>query len=423
MNTYELLREQMYADRLENGLPVFVIPKPGYRKTYAFFATDYGSIDIRFEKDGAWHETPAGVAHFLEHKMFDMPDGSNALQMFARTGASPNAFTSHAMTAYHFEAAGDFEENLRILLHFVATPYFTEQSVAKERGIIGQEIRMIEDSPHNRLIENLLGALYARHPMRLSIAGTEASIANITADMLYDCHKAFYHPSRMCLCVAGDVDPERVVSVARAILPGGRGAVITRDTGGEAGDRAYKHEVSASMEVSLPLFALGAVCPPPDGGMEALRFDLLAELAMEALTGRASKLYRTLYNEGLISRSYDQGFYRAPGMFMMMCLGESREPARVRELLLEEVERLTREGLDEVLFERLKRAALGARLRQMDAPESLCRLQAGAYFAGTDYFQFVSLFDTLTAQAAKDLLCMALTPERMALSVVHGGHL
>ena len=418
MKTYAALNERLYTARLDNGLPVFVMPKPGYRKAFAFFATRYGSVDKRFMLDGAWQDTPAGVAHFLEHKMFDLPDGSNALQLFGRTGASPNAYTSHGVTAYHFEATDRFEDNLRILLRFVSTPYFTDESVAKEQGIIAQEIRMMEDHPHAQLFENLLRALYARHPARLPIAGTVESIGHITAGMLYDCHRAFYHPSNMCLCVAGDVDPEHVTAVARDELPDGQGSVITRDTGEEPGVHAYEHDVSVSMEVSLPLFALGAVCPPAAPGLDTLRCDLLAELAMEALTGRASRLYGRLYGEGLINREYEHGCYRAPGLFMLLCMGESRDPARVRAMVLEEAERVSREGLDEALFERLKKAALGERLRRLDAPESLCRLQADAWFAGTDYFEFAGLFDTLTAQAAGELIQTMLTPERMALSTV-----
>ena len=422
MKTYEALGESLFIDRLENGLPVFVIPKRGYRGVYAFFATDYGSADTRFALDGVWHETPAGVAHFLEHKMFDMPDGSNALQLLSRSGASPNAFTSHGVTAYHFKATNDFEANLRILLRFVSTPYFTDESVSKEQGIIGQEIRMIEDDPDSQLFENLMGALYARHPARISIAGTTDSIARITADTLYECHEAFYHPALMCLCVAGDVDPERVTCVARDVLPNTQGRRVTRDWGAEVGDRASQSQVTVSMEVALPLFALGAVCPPPNRGRDALGYELLAELAMEALTGRASRLYAKLYGEGLINREYDHGFYRTSGLFMLVCLGESRDPERVRALFLEEVARVARDGLDETLFERLKKAALGARLRQLDSLSMLCRMQADAYFAGTDYFEFASLFDSLNAAAAVALLTSCLTSERMSLSIVNPLH-
>ena len=195
---YERIGEAVCRERLTNGLEVCVVPKPGYAKKYAFFSTRYGGMDTRFCLDGQWLNTPAGIAHYLEHKMFDTREG-NALQELAKNGAEPNAFTSNAMTAYYFDSTEHFEENLRILLSFVSIPYFTDESVAKEQGIIGQEIRMIEDNPDWQIYTRMLRAMYHRHAARTSIAGTVESIAEITADTLYDCHKAFYTPANMIL--------------------------------------------------------------------------------------------------------------------------------------------------------------------------------------------------------------------------------
>lgn len=417
LREFHNLRETLYSSRLPNGLPVFVINKPGYRKTYAFFAANYGSVDTRYSANGAWRETPSGVAHFLEHKLFDMPDGANVLQVFAQNGASPNAFTSHAMTAYHFECTERFEDNLRLLLRFVSTPYFTAESVQKEQGIIGQEIRMVEDDPCSRVYENMLRGLYARHPVRESIVGTTNSIAGIDAAVLYDCHAAFYHPGNMCLCVAGDVEPERVAAVAAEELPEAPSAQIRRDYGRE-GSHPLQPDVSQSMEVALPLFALGATVRPPAGGIDTLRFELLADLAAEVLTGRSSPLYHALYEKGLINRGYDCGAFLFPGGACLLALGESADPAAVREALLREAGRLTAEGVDEGLFSRLKRALLGARLRQLDAPEALCRLQAAAHFAGACYLEFPTLFDSLTPDAVLTLLGETFAPGRTTLSTV-----
>ncbi len=199
---------------LDNGLKIQVVPRPGYLKSYAFFATSYGGMNVCFRKDGVWQETPAGVAHFLEHKMFDTKEG-NALQKLAKNGAEPNAFTANAMTGYYFDSTEHFEENLEILLSFVSVPYFTEESVAKEQGIIGQEIRMIEDNPDWQIYTRMMQALYHTSTARTSIAGTVESISHITAETLYDCHKAFYTPSNMILTVVGDVDPIHVADMAR----------------------------------------------------------------------------------------------------------------------------------------------------------------------------------------------------------------
>ncbi|MDR3207145.1 MAG: insulinase family protein [Oscillospiraceae bacterium] len=421
IKAYETLGEKLYAARTPCGLPVFVMPKPGLRRAAALLAVRYGSADTRFAPDGAWRETPAGTAHFLEHKLFDMPDGTNAMRAFEEDGASVNAATGHAVTAYHFSAAERFGENLERLLSFVFTPWFTPESVQKEQGIIGQEIRMMADDPHNRVFENLLGALYARHPARRSIAGSEASVAALTHQTLYDCHRAFYRPDNMCLCVSGDVSPDLVADIAGRRPPQPAQSPPARDYGDEPGDNAARDEVSETMDVSLPLFALGAVCPPPSPGPDTLRFELLADLALEALTGRAAPLYARLYGEGLINRDFSWGCCRLPEAAFLLCLGESREPARVRALLWAEAARLAREGIDPALFARLKRAALGERLRGLDDPLSLCRAQAAFHFADVDYFEFAALLDALTPDHAAALLENILTPTRTALSVVRPG--
>ncbi len=208
MNTKEYTRigETVFSARLDNGLHIYVDVKPEFSKSFAFFATNYGGMDMRFQLNGAWHDTPAGVAHFLEHKTFDTKDG-NALQDLAANGASPNAFTTSDITGYYFESTEKFDENLKILLSFVSEPYYTPESVAKEQGIIGQEIRMMEDDPENQVYYGMLEGLYAHHPVRTSVAGTIESIADITADTLNPCHAAFYNPGNMILCVAATWTP------------------------------------------------------------------------------------------------------------------------------------------------------------------------------------------------------------------------
>ena len=248
--------ETMYHEKLENGLNVFVFPKPDFQKGYAFFATNYGGMDMRFCLGGEWHDTPAGVAHYLEHKMFDTQEG-NALQDLAANGASPNAFTSNDITGYYFDSTEKFEENLRILLSFVSVPWFTQESVDKERGIIGQEIGMYDDDPDWKVFINLMTALYQNHPIRVNVAGSVESISHITADTLYACHKAFYDPANMVLCVAGPVDPERICQVAREILPKEAGPIAVKDYGEREAPQAAQNYIEERMEVSAPLFKMG----------------------------------------------------------------------------------------------------------------------------------------------------------------------
>ena len=215
---YPNIGETLYSSVLPNGLRLNVVPKKGFSTRYAVFAADYGGAHRRFTLDGKAIDTPAGVAHFLEHKMFDLPNGDNALNILSANGADPNAFTSSGVTCYYFSCTEGFEENLRMLLHFVSTPYFTAETVSKEQGIIGQEIRMGEDSPDSAVYYNLMEQLYSHHPIRDRVAGTLESIAQISHETLYNCHRAFYAPSNMALCVEGDVDPGTIETIALEVL-------------------------------------------------------------------------------------------------------------------------------------------------------------------------------------------------------------
>ena len=409
--------EQMYHQKLENGLNVFVFPKPDYQKGYAFFATNYGGMDMRFCLDGEWHDTPAGVAHFLEHKMFDTKEG-NALQELAANGASPNAFTSNAITGYFFESTEKFEDNLKILLSFVSIPYFTPESVDKEQGIIGQEIRMYEDDPEWESYINLMEALYKNHPVRENVAGSVESISHITADTLYACHKAFYDPANMVLCVAGNVDPERVCDLAREILPKTPGPIALKDYGEEEKPRVLKHKVEKEMAVSTPIFQLGYKGDPAKTGEERLRQRLVGELALEALLGNSSPLYAKLYREGLINQNFSYGYDSYPGCSFLCAGGESKDPEAVRMAVAEEAARIGREGIDGKLWERLKKGVYGNKVRSLNSFENLCVGQAQAFFAGTDFLRFADLFGALTKEEAEELIARWVTEERTALSVI-----
>ena len=409
--------ETMYHEKLENGLNVFVFPKPDFQKGYAFFATNYGGMDMRFCLDGAWHDTPAGVAHYLEHKMFDTKEG-NALQELAANGASTNAFTSNDITGYYFDSTEKFEENLRILLSFVSVPWFTQESVDKERGIIGQEIGMIEDDPDWKVFINLMAALYEHHPIRVSVAGSVESIAEITPETLYACHKAFYDPANMVLCMAGPVDPERICDVAREILPKEAGPIATKDYGEKEKPEAAQAFVEERMEVSAPLFQLGYKGDAPVDGEARLRQELVGELALEVLLGSSTPLYAKLYREGLINQSFSYGYESSPGCAFLMAGGESRDPEAVRMAVADERDRIGREGIDLALWERVKKGVYGGKVRGLNSFEHLCVGQAQSFFAGTHFLRFSDLFGSITKEEAEELIASWVTEKRTALSVV-----
>jgi len=377
---YERIGESVYREKLPNGLQIYVVPKPGFTKSYAFFATRYGGMDTRFCLNGKWLDTPAGIAHYLEHKMFDTKDG-NALQDLAKNGAEPNAFTANAMTGYYFDSTSHFEENLKILLSFVSVPYFTEESVAKEQGIIGQEIRMIEDNPDWQLYTRMLQALYQNSTARTSIAGTVESISHITADTLYDCHKAFYTPSNMVLTVVGNIKPERVVEIAQRVLPDEGGPVIPRDYGAEP-DAVMEKETRLAMEVASPQFLTGFKCRPVADGEEYMRTSIIGDMACDILLGDSSPLYQRLYDQGLINTSFGGSFEMLPGVAYLYAGGDSKDSRAVKEEIQKEALRLVKEGIDEEFYQRIKKASFGANLRGLNSFENIAVSLSEGYFHG-----------------------------------------
>lgn len=415
---YERIGEAVCRERLTNGLEICVVPKPGYAKKYAFFSTRYGGMDTRFCLDGQWLNTPAGIAHYLEHKMFDTREG-NALQELAKNGAEPNAFTSNAITCYYFDSTEKLYENLEILLSFVSVPYFTDESVEKEQGIIAQEINMIEDNPEWQVYKRLMQALYHTSPARTSVAGSVESIRQITAQTLYDCHKAFYTPANMCLVVVGDVDADRVLETARRILPRTSGPAIPRDHGPAEELTAAQAEVSCTMEVAMPTFLMGFKCAPQGDGPEQMRATAIGELACDLMMGESSPLYARLYSQGLINGSFGASYDILPGAAYVYAGGDSKDPHAVAQAILAEARRLTAEGLDEAYYRRIVNANFGAALRALNSFESIAVSMVEGCFRRYDPYRFPEVYDGITQQDVLDFIRDSFAESRMALSIVY----
>lgn len=416
---YAAIGETLYTTVLPNGLPVYVLPKPGYLKTFAMFAVQYGGVDRRFTCDGEELDTPAGIAHYLEHKMFDTPDGS-ALVTLNATGASPNAYTSPVMTAYHFECTDRFEENLRTLLSFVSTPYFTQESVDKERGIIAQEIRMYEDTPEYVVYTNLMKCLFARHPLRDSVAGTVESIAEITPETLYRCHRIFYRPSNMVLCVVGDVDPESVTRIAEEILPTEREDIPAHIYDADEDLTPCSERCAEHMEVSAPLFMIGGRLGPAKQGADALRERIASGLALRCLCGSSSPFYLRHYSSGLLNASFDFDADFIAGQGIVCFSGDtSGDPEEILRELRGEIDRVRRDGLDPALFERQRRASFGGRIRALSQFGGLAGSLASGCFAGYQPLDAFSLLDSVTCAEVSAWVRENLVPERLAMSVVY----
>lgn len=420
---YARLEETLYHDRLDNGLEVFVLPKPGFTKTYATFATRFGSIDNRFRVDGGdVIAVPDGLAHFLEHKMFEEPEG-DVFAVFAAQGASANAYTSFDRTVYLFSATRNVEQNLETLLDFVQRPHFTDANVEKEKGIIIQEIRMYRDNPDWRVYYGLLEALYQRHPVHIDIAGTPESVQSITKEVLFLCHRAFYHPSNMTLFVVGGVDPERTIGLVRANQARKRfdpppRIERLREPEPESVREPLRETV---LSVAMPKCYVGYKEPADEtGGEAAVRRDLAMRVALDALFSPSSPVYQQMYDDGLIFDTFGAQFNSGPGYAFSLIGGDTRDPAAMAERVSRALERAAAQGLDEALFERIRRKRIGAHLRMWNSPEAIAGEFTHFRFRGGDLFRLVDLYESLTLEEVNERLRAHVNPSRRAVSIVRG---
>ncbi len=409
--------EQVHRIDHASGLTILVYPKKGYRSSYAMFGTRYGSVDTAFIKDGKRIEVPAGIAHYLEHKLFENED-CDAFARYAKTGASANAFTSFDVTAYLFGCSDNFKESLEILLDFVQQPYFTEATVQKEQGIIGQEIRMCDDSPDRRVLFNLLRAMYKEHPVRIDIAGTVESISHITPELLYDCYYTFYNLHNMVLTVCGNVTVDEVLEVAdRVLIPA---KPLSLDTSlPEEPRETFEREIEETMPVAAPLFYLGYKCP-----VDGLHLDpktlLACEMAVELLCGHGSELYASLMRDGLINDSFGGEFFEGRGFALMLIGGESRDPQAVRKAIFAELDRLRENGVEQARFDEMKASAYGRLMRRFNSVEASATAMMDDYFHGFEPFVFTKTAAELTKDDLDRVITEWMIPSYSSLSVVRG---
>ena len=418
IRNYPRLGEQVIWEQLPNGLPIAIVPRPGFTKKLCYFVTDFGAIHRSFTLDGKAWSVPAGIAHYLEHKMFDLP-GRDVTAEFAALGAIPNAFTGYDVTAYYFSCTENFPKALDLLLEFVSTPYFTEETVQKEQGIIGQEIDMNRDNPDTQIFEMLVRNLYINHPIRVPILGHRETIAQITPENLTACHQAFYRPDNMLLCIVGDVDPAEVKQIAEKRLGNPDLPPVERVRRWQESPLCGTPYSWKHMDVAMPMFHLGFKCAPWEPGEAATRRELTAELAAEALFGESSSLYQQLYEQALIDTSFGGGFETIDGMALFTASGDSNDPMAVRNAILARAQEIAAEGIDEADFLRMKRSALGRRIRSLDSFDATCYRICAYYFSGFDYFRFPDVYRDIRAEDVQAFLRESVTEDNLSLAVIY----
>ncbi|OAS21671.1 EF-P 5-aminopentanol modification-associated protein YfmH [Paenibacillus oryzisoli] len=418
---YSHLDETIYHEKLDNGLHVFVLPKAGFQKTYATFTTQYGSIDNHFQVQGKDEvRVPDGIAHFLEHKMFEEPEG-DIFATFATNGASANAFTSFDRTAYLFSSTDRYLENLTTLINFVQNPYFTDENVEKEKGIIGQEIKMYEDNADWRSYYGLIESLYAKHPIHIDIAGTVASIAEITKETLYECYNTFYHPSNMSLFVVGGVDPQEVITLvkdnqaAKTFPPQGE---IQRFFPDEPNEVKEARRIIL-LPVSLPKCLMGfKEAAPAVTGKPLLVRELTTKLMLDILFSSSSDIYQTLYDDQLISDNFGHEYNCSDGYAFSIVGGDTKDPEQLIARIREVVEKRKEPGLDLITFERSRKKKIGSFLRMMNSPESIANEYTKYRFKGIDLFDILPVYEQLTLEDVNRRFREHFDWSKLAVSIV-----
>ncbi len=412
----ELLGEQYYEIDHASGLKIFVMEKPDYSGAFALFGTKYGSVDtcFRIRGDESYTSVPEGIAHFLEHKLFESEE-LDAFQRFAKTGASANAFTSFDRTCYLFQCSDNYKENLEILLDFVKAPYFTEETVQKEQGIIGQEIRMYQDDPDWQVLFNLLRGLYHNNPVRIDIAGTTESIAEINAELLYSCYRTFYNNSNMALAVAGNVKKDEVIAIADRILKKEEPVFFEQIIPEESEDVAEK-TIIEEMGVDMPKFAVGFKLKPVT---ESPAKDiLLTNIALDILVGKVSPLYSRLLEGGLINSSFGKEYFTGRGFSCLLISGESNEPERVRDEIIAEAESLREKGISREDFEISLKRLYGREVFGFNDTDSLANSLMDCYFNGYGLFDSLELYKTVTAEETEKIIKEKFDTDKVCLSVI-----
>lgn len=411
------LNEKYYEIDHKSGLKIYVMPKENYSSAYAVFGTQYGSIDTKFKRSDSdsFTAVPEGIAHFLEHKLFESED-LDAFARYAKTGASANAYTSFDRTCYLFQCSDNFKDSLEILLDFVTHPYFTKETVEKEQGIIGQEITMYYDVPGWMSTFNLLKLLYVNHPVRIDIAGTVESIAQITDKLLYDCYNTFYNLNNMALAVVGNVTPEEVISVCDKMLETAPLLEIERSFEDEPREIAGKF-TEYNLAMSMPVFSFGykEKCQSPKQDIKTI---VQTNIILEILAGESSDLYNSLFEKGLINSSFSKEYFIGNGYEAIIFDGESENPQAVCEEIKREIARFKENGIDEEIFEAVRRSLYGREIMEYNDIDSIANGFMSSHFGGYSLFESLEIYKTVTKEDIEKRLSEILDEQYCALSVV-----
>ena len=413
------IKEKAYIEKLENGMKVIIIPKKNTKKKYVIWGTHFGSIDNRFIMTKTNEEVfiPDGVAHFLEHKMFEQPDGTNSLDKLMALGIDANAYTTNDHTAYLFECTDYFEEGLDELMDYVQHPYFTDENVEKEKGIIGQEINMYDDDPGWQLYMNIMDCLYKENPIKLDIAGSIDSISKITPDVLYKCYNTFYNPSNMVMVLCGDFEPNKLLEeIKKRLLPKENQGEIKRIYPPKE-NNINKSEKVAKMEVSTPMFMIGYK-DIENSEENRIQKHIAIEILLNMIIGKSSNLYQELYENGTILSQPELDYEWSNQYAHILISGFSKEPKLVKQKIDETIEEMKSNGLDIEHFNRIKKKIYGDYVVEYNSVSNIGRMFLVDSMKNINSFDYIEEFETVTKEYAENVLKDIFKKENEAISII-----
>lgn len=425
----ECLNEKMHIYKLENGLDVIIIPMKNTNRKYAMYSTHFGSINYMFKtkEDNEKIIVPDGVAHFLEHKLFEQEDGENALDKLTKMGANPNAYTSFNHTSYLFDCTENFNDVFKALIHFVQNPYLTEENVEKEKGIIGQEIQMYDDDPEWQLFFGFVNCLYGSHAITKDIAGTIDTIAEITPEILYKCYNNFYKPSNMVICVVGDVSVEETINIIKENVKEDNEKSEIERFYGEEKDDVYKKESVKKMDVNLPIVMFGfkdnfnknrLESGYEKDNSEVVKYDVALQIALELIAGKSTKLYEDLYSEGFVTREFGIGFsYEEDYAYTAFDI-ETSDYKEVIKRVSDKINELKENGINEEDFERAKKMLYGNFVKGFNDVSRVATMVVSDYFKGINSFDYVESYKVIDKKYVEDVIKNHFDFEKMAVSVI-----
>ncbi|HOZ54883.1 MAG TPA: pitrilysin family protein [Clostridia bacterium] len=412
------IKESVYTEKLENGLKIIIIPKKNTLKKYIILGTHFGSIDNRFVMPKTKEEVfiPDGVAHFLEHKLFEQPDGTNSLDTLMALGMEANAYTTNDHTAYLYQCTDDFYKGLDELMDYVQTPYFTDENVEKEKGIIAQEISMYDDDPGFQVYINTMECMYKNNPVKLDIAGTAESISKITPDVLYKCYNTFYNMGNMVMVVCGDFEPEKLVKEIRKRIKNNQydQGEIERIYPEESKEIAKKSN-TVKMEVSTPLFMIGI---KDNSNNQTVKTHIAVEIILNMLIGQSSELYKDLYDKGLLLSEPELDYEFSKEYSHILIGGQSKNPDKIFELLNDKISEFINNGICLEDFERIKKKIYGQYVTEYNSVSNIARMFLNDNFRNVNSFDYINECPNIDLEFTKKILSEIFKNENIVISIV-----